>query len=128
MVDENVLNKLKHVREHQIPFLFSLAADHEEIILTYQLGRSLFAAKINRLTGEPYFNAKYLAYNGTTFQAPLLYNDGYLFWSYPEYEVELAKEIPAGSTKLPAGWAEKLEAAKSRDMDTGRKFLYLLKV
>lgn len=121
-------NKLRHVFSREIPLVYNLAADVNNLALSYQKGEDHFLGLLNRENEKWLVNHQYLRYDGILFRAPLLYNDGFFLRMIPQYQVEHYAKLSEQATILPQAWKEELEKLDNRYDELGSKTIFLVEL
>ncbi|MFK8163010.1 MAG: 6-bladed beta-propeller [Lewinella sp.] len=125
---DKVRRKIKYVYQERIPKVYSLAADADKVVLSYQKGAIVFFAFFNRQKEKWLINNHILRFEQLSFEAPLLYQDGYFLRMIPQYQTDHYAQLPEQTTDIPQDWKKELEELDDEYDELGSKTLYLIKV
>jgi len=128
MESGRISNKLTYMVENNIPERYSLAADDENIVQTYQRGGRNFFAMIKRRTKKLLVNHQHIQFGEQVFRAPLLYNNGYLLRVVPKYKEEHYQKLSADANQVTDQWMEELRELDEAYDGRGEKVLYLVEI
>jgi len=127
MRDKMVARKLSYISKNNVPFVINLAADDDNVLVSYKKAKSNYVAILDREVNEWLLNNQYLRYHDLVFRAPSLYWNGYFLIMIPEYRVKHFSKIPDNVTAVSEHWKEELEKLDESYDGLGAKTLYLLK-